>query len=390
MELRMHVLMVLPWYKPEIGGVVHGVSQLAKRLTARGVKVTILVQQPYKTPTRVGSDGDIEVYAFNTRVPVVDGHNFKSFSAFIWYLWPTVRKLRRFLRERQVDLVNVHYPSGQYLYFGLLRRLFGYPLVVAVHGSDIRFQYDAGGLNQCAYKHLLKMSDAVAAVSEDLLEQARQRVSLEHKLTTIMFSGADPEFFSAQGESMSPTQPPYILCVARLHPIKGHDTLLRAFEIVKRTDQSGCQLYLAGGGECEADLRKQIEELGLTGSVRLLGSVNRAELVRLNSAALFAVLASRSEGLPLTIIEAFAAGKTTVATDVGGTKEVVEDGVTGLLAPPDNPQALAEKIRWLLEHPEDRTKMARNARAKVEQRFTWDNNADSYAALFSRLLAGRK
>jgi len=386
----MHVLMVLPWYKPEVGGVVHGVSQLVKRLPARGVKVTILLQQPHSVPTLIGSDGDIEVYAFNTRVPVVEGHRFKSFPAFIWYLWPTVRKLRRFLRERQVDLVNVHYPSGQYLYFGLLRRWFGYPLVVSVHGGDIRFQYDTGGLNQLAYKQLLKLSDAVTAVSGDLLEQAGKRVSLDCKTTMIIFGGAEPEFFATHNDPAPTSQRPYILCVARLHPIKGHNILLRAFKIVKESDQTGCQLYLAGGGELEADVRKQVEELGLTESVRLLGNVDRAELVRLNRLALFVVLASRSEGLPLTIIEAFATGRTAVATDVGGMKEVIEDGVTGLLVPPVDPRALAQKICWLLEHPKDRSKMEQNARARVEQKFTWDRNADSYAALFSRLLAGRK
>lgn len=386
----MHVLIVLPWYKPEVGGVVHGVSQLVKRLPSRGVKVTILIQQANDKPALVGSDGDIDIYAFNTRVPEVEGHRLKSLLAFVWYLCPTVVRLRRFMREQKIDLVNVHYPSGQYLYFGLLRKWFGYPLIVSVHGSDIRFQYDTGGLNQKAYKCLLRMSDAVTAVSADLLDQARHRVPLDDKITETMFGGAEPEFFAASNESPTEHNPPFLLCVARLHPVKGHEVLLRAFKIVKESDHTGCQLYLAGGGELQVDLQRQISELGLTDSVRLLGSVKRAELTRLNRSALFSVLASHSEGLPLTIIEAFATGKTAVATDVGGMKEVVEDGITGLLAPPNNPQVFAERILWLMSHPQDRERMEANARARVEEKFSWDDNADNYSKLFNLLLSRRR
>jgi len=76
-----------------------------------------------------------------------------------------------------------------------------------------------------------------------------------------------------------------------------------------------------------------------------------------------------------------------VATDVGGTKEVVQDGVTGLLAPPNDPFAFAQRILWLLSHPKERAEMELRAHEKVQTFFTWDRGADGYTALFNRLLA---
>ena len=67
----MHVLTVLPWYKPEVGGVVHGVAQLVKRLPSRGVRVTILVQQPYSIPTLVGKDDTGIYHGFRNRMRVL-------------------------------------------------------------------------------------------------------------------------------------------------------------------------------------------------------------------------------------------------------------------------------------------------------------------------------
>jgi len=385
-----HVLIVLPWYKPAVGGVVYGVSQLVERLPAQGVKVTLLLQQPFEIPTRLGVDGDAEIFGFNTRMPIVTTHRIKSAVAFVVYLVRTVRLLRRFMRERKINVINIHFPSGQYFYFGVLKRLFGYPLVISIHGSDIHYGFNTARLNQWAYNRLLRSADALTGVSRDLLVQAGTKVPGLRAQTEVIHGGAPDAFFAVADTPVSDAGRPYIISVARLHPVKGHDTLLQAFRLVKNKDTSGCRLLLVGGGELEGEIRRQIQDMNLVNDIVMLGNVKQSELPLLNRNALFAVLSSRSEGLPLTVIEAFATGRTVVATDVGGVREIVHHGVNGMLAPSDNPPVLAEQIFWMLTHPEERQEMEARAQTLVSVGYTWSANADKYATILRDLISRRR
>ncbi len=378
--------MVMPWYKPAVGGVVYGVSKLVERLPSRGFKVTILLQQPDEQPTFIKSDEGVEIYGFNTRAPYIAHHGLKSIAAFVLLHRRTVERLRHFIGTHQIDLVNVHYPSAQYQYFATIRRKYNVPLVVSVHGSDIQYGFDTAPLNRWVYKRLLRSADHITGVGEKLLGVAQARVPGLRVPTTAIPGGATNDFFEAKDLEVPAEDRPDILCVGRLHTVKGHDILLKAFRIVKDSDTTNCRLTIVGGGELEGDIRAQIAELGLHNDVRMAGMVALEELVHLYRGSLFTVLASRSEGLPLTILEAFATGKTVVATDVGGVSEIVKDGATGLLAPSENPERLAERISWMLSHPEERRKMEVGAQEIVARGYNWETNADSYAAVYRSLI----
>lgn len=390
MTRPIHVLMVLPWYKPAVGGVVHGVSKLVEHLPSRGVKVTLLLQQPDEQPTFLGNDNGADIYGFNTRAPFIAHHGLKSIAAFVLLHGRTVARLWRFIGTHKIDLVNVHYPSAQYQYFATIRRKYDVPLVVSLHGSDIQFGFDTALLNRLVYKRLLRGADHITGVGESLLRVARERVPGLRVPTNAIPGGAVSAYFEAKDLPVESGERPYILCVARLHPVKGHDILLKAFHKVKDSDTSGCRLILAGTGELEAEIRSQVAQLGLQNDVQLAGHVKLEELVKLNRGALFTVLSSRSEGVPLTIIESFATGRTVVATNVGGVSEIVNDGVTGLLAPSQDPETLAEKMRWMLSHPEERRQMELHAQELVARGFTWEANADAYVSLYGKLVAKQK
>ena len=180
------------------------------------------------------------------------------------------------MQNRGIDVVNVHFPSGQYVYFARLKKHHGYPLVVSLHGSDVRLHFDSGGPNRWALASLLRSADRVTAVSAELLDKARSKVRGLRTTMAPIYGGADAEFFDMAQAAPSYGSRPYILCVARLHPIKGHDTLLQAFRLVKDKDQTNCQLYLAGGGDLEPVIRKRVQELELENDVVMLGMVDRA------------------------------------------------------------------------------------------------------------------
>jgi glycosyltransferase involved in cell wall biosynthesis len=169
--------------------------------------------------------------------------------------------------------------------------------------------------------------------------------------------GIDVERF-ATGKASLPRDRPLVGNVARLAPQKGQRTLLEAARLVPEAD-----FVIAGDGELRAELERDAGP-----NVRLLGARHDIPDV-LASLDVFA-FPSRFEGLCLAVIEAQAAGVPVVATPVGGIAETVVDGETGLLVPVDDPEALADKIRFLLEHTEERERLAANARRSAERHST--------------------
>lgn len=155
---------------------------------------------------------------------------------------------------------------------------------------------------------------------------------------------------------------PLVGIVARLVPIKAHEVFLAAAARL-RAVVPGVQFLIVGDGECRAALERQVAALGLAGAVRFLGWW--ADLDRLYADLDVVVLTSRNEGSPVALIEAMAAGVAVVATDVGGVADVVEHGVSGLLAPMDAAADIAAHIATLLADPARRHVMGRRGRAHV-------------------------
>ncbi len=154
--------------------------------------------------------------------------------------------------------------------------------------------------------------------------------------------------------------------VSRLYPVKGIDNLILAFAQVGTT-RTAC-LVIVGEGTERQRLEKMVHEMGV--SDRVIWAGYRAGVPQLLPALDIFVQPSLHEGLPNTVLEGMAAGLPVVATEVGGTPELVVNGMTGLLVPPGNPAALVDAITALSENPEARGSMGRAGRQRVQQHFT--------------------
>jgi glycosyltransferase involved in cell wall biosynthesis len=158
-----------------------------------------------------------------------------------------------------------------------------------------------------------------------------------------------------------------VAAIGALERCKGVDILLEAWaQVVARAPQA--RLVLAGDGSWRTAVKTQITELGLTGSIELLGHVTRAQVSHLLDRSWCLVLPSRSEGLPRVILEAFARGRPVVATRVGGSPELVRDGQTGYLVDPEHADQLAEALLDVLSDPLRATRMGATARHLVVER----------------------
>jgi len=274
---------------------------------------------------------------------------------------PSVTTLVRLLRSARPRLVHVTDVWPQALIAARLARV---PRVLVTHHTPELPRRDnvAGRLWQrlgwAARPEVIYTSEA---------DRERDGRSPSHVVTL----GIDVERF-ASGCAALPKQEgrPLVGNVARLAAQKDHRTLLGAAALMPEAD-----FAIAGEGE----LRDELERAAGP-NVRLLGRRSDVPDV-LASLDVFA-FPSLYEGLCLAVIEAQAAGVPVVATAVGGIKETVVDGETGLLVPARDPEALAAAIRWLLEHPTEAGRLADEARRRAVERYSLQRMIDETLALY--------
>jgi glycosyltransferase involved in cell wall biosynthesis len=193
--------------------------------------------------------------------------------------------------------------------------------------------------------------------------------------------------FRHRMEAMFPTKPRLIVGAAgRLSPEKGFDILVNAVKTMLTEPQSlDCGVVIFGDGVLQESLQKQIDERGLSSSVVLAGFTDQLDQY-MHHFDLF-VQSSHTEGMPSVLLEAMSARTAVVATRVGGTGELVVEGSTGLMVPPNDPNALAEAMQKVLSDDDLRRTMGENGQRRVEQSFALDAQAEAYWELFERLMS---
>jgi glycogen(starch) synthase len=181
-----------------------------------------------------------------------------------------------------------------------------------------------------------------------------------------------------------PLDPPHLLGIGRLVPFKGFDVALQAFRrVLDRLPRA--RLTLAGDGPERTALEHLAARLGVRDAVDFVGWVHPGRVQALMSAATLVLMPSRWEGLPLVALEAQAAGRPVVASRAGGLPEVVVDGETGRLVPPDAPEALADAVLALLARPVELARMGHAARERAARVFDQVRCVDEYAALLEEV-----
>ncbi|MEO8196996.1 MAG: glycosyltransferase [Thermoanaerobaculia bacterium] len=289
------------------------------------------------------------------------------------------------LRELEADIVHVPLYSRASPYLRLAARLAGVPLVVV---EDWSLPAKLPALRRSADRLLRGGARFVAASraqERDLLRSGVPALAI-----AVVHAGVDVARFGSGARSAAraafglAADIPIALVPARLVPAKGHDDLLSALPAVL-AHEPRLQLLFAGQGPLAGALASRLRSEGLERSVRLLGQVE--DMSELYAAADFVVLPSRIEGLPSVLLEAFAARRAVVATDVGGVAEALTDGDEGRLVPAGDRAALAAAVADLATDSVLRERMAERGRARVERDFRLDQATLRLEAVYERWLA---
>ena len=330
LEGAMRVLIFSAAEKSDRGGVQGVVHQLTDHLRGEGHAVVTA------WPDGAGTGGDwrlqLEAGVSKTGRPTAGALIKASFA---------MAKLAARLARLRPDIVNLHYVRGQTIYFLALRRVFGFRLVLSFHGSDY---HEASPALRARLPGWLRSADQVTAVSQELADKV---TGLAPEICVeVIENGVDTRFWTPGPEGRH--EPGLLVAAGRLLMVKGFDVLLAA---LARPETRKSRLVIAGKGSEEANLRRQIAGLGLTGRVELAGHLSRDDMRDLYRRASLFVLPSRREGMPLVLLEAMATGLPVVATAVGGVPEVVGDD-TGALVTPEDPAELATAIGNRIERSE--------------------------------------
>jgi glycosyltransferase involved in cell wall biosynthesis len=269
----------------------------------------------------------------------------------------------------------------------LAARRCGVPVVAIAHGWTgvtwkVRFNEMVDRLVLHGMDCTVCVSGAQAAKVRRALVPARRVVVIRNGIFTAPFDTIDPHYGDLL-RAFFPGRPALIVGAAgRLSPEKGFDQYVEAAALVcMRRPDVGFVLF--GDGPLRGKLQEQVAARGLRDRFILAGF--RSDVDCFLSHLQLAVLSSHTEGLPVAVLEAMAARLPVVATAVGGTPEVIEDGVTGHLIPPGDTAALARRIIDCLADDKERLRMGQRGRRRVEEHFTFAAQARQYKALFERL-----
>ncbi len=288
----------------------------------------------------------------------------------------------RRLRRERIDVLHSH-EFAMNAFGGAAALLARVPALSTIHG---RSWVSERSRRVLAYRVLRRLGIPIVAVSEDLAGFLAQGLDLSRSSLTVVHNGIPlPPLVSTEEHAARravarstlavPPDGPLLVAVGNLYPVKDHATLLRAL-----AQLPSARVAIAGRGEEEGRLRQLAAELGLSDRLHLLGLRDDVDTV-LAAGEVF-VQSSLSEGLPLAVLEAMAAGLPVVATRVGGIAEAVEDGKTGYLAPAADPAALAAALRRVLEANDRGAALGELGRRRAETEFSVEVMTERYRTLY--------
>ncbi len=298
--------------------------------------------------------------------------------------------LAKLMKSRRIAVVNGHNPTGA-MYATFAARMAGVPVVIrtehSIHypGRGFRFY----GPIEAA---ITALADRVICVCEASRTSHASRYRWADAKFVTVLNGISAVAAAprprAEGRAALGLAPDatVALTVGSLTPQKSQDVLLRAFAAA-RARMPGAVLLIAGEGRLEAPLKALHAELGLGDSVRFLGA--RTDVPDLMEACDLFVLSSSREGLSVTLLEAMRARRAALATDVGGNREAVADGVTGAIVPVGDVDRMAAAFAGLLGDPARLAAFGAAGHARWRERFTAEAMVANTETLYREALARR-
>ena len=365
---------------PSLGGSGVVATELGKLLAERGHQVHFIA---HSIPFRLGR---FHRNIFFHEVEVTDYYVFRHPP----YDLALASKMATVARMQQLDVLHVHYALPHAVCAFLARQMVGDHLkvVTTLHGTDITILAQEASLSDLI-RLAINKSDAVTAVSRDLIRETRTLLQIERPIDLTYNFVDQREYYPRdcsvlRAEYAAPDEK-ILMHISNFRPVKRVGDVVEVFR--KVNEALPARLLLVGEGPDLPIIRAKVMELGLGDRVVFLGI--QEEVVQAHSLSDLLLLPSEKESFGLVALEAMACGVPTVASDAGGLPELIAHGQTGYVAPVGDTERMTA---YALELLRDAAKYERFSRACIERarrEFCGDKIAGQYESIYYRVL-GRK
>ena len=366
-----HVLLVLDQFPRTLGGGERIVLKLAALLPQYGYRASILTFSA--DPASAGLQSPpCSVYL----LPLQRTYDLTALRGSL--------ELRKFLREQKIRIVQTFFESSD-LWAGFVTKAMS-------SAKLIWSRRDMGilrtGKHHAAYRLMARAPDRVFAVSEQVRRHCIDVDGIKPSRVQTIYNGLDLADWSSTSSAAKLEGEVLVATVGNIRRVKGHDVFIRAAASVAA--QFPNVTFSIAGDVLEpdyfAELQVLVRDLNLPDRFRFAGGVKDLR-EHLATADVF-VLPSRSEGFSNAIVEAMAASLPVVATNVGGNAEAVQDGVSGVIVPPEDSGALAAAIVHLLSNPAKARQMGAEGKRLVAEKFTTEAMMTQIINVYGSLLKG--
>jgi len=357
------------------GGAERQIFELARRLSKNKYSVTIAsLECEGQAPQKTIESHDCRFVAF----PVKRIYGLSGLLGGFRFI--------KFLKKEKVDiLITYHFSSD--IWGAITAKIAGVPAIIS-NRRDMGFW--RGQRHIQAYKMINRFVSKIVVNAQAIKSLFMKEEGIDERKLWVINNGIDLEGEENRSQDTQlrenlniKEEDTVIIHIANITPVKGHDFLLKAFKVILK-ENSNVKLLIVGADEMNGSVENLVEQLKIGDSVFCLGV--RKDISQLLYISDICVLPSLSEGMSNSIMEYMAAGKPVIATRVGGSPELVEHGVNGLLVEKANEAELADAILELVQDPNKCVEMGKQGYRKIAKGFSMKKMVQSYERLFEELL----
>ena len=294
------------------------------------------------------------------------------------------RRLYRLIKDNRISLVHTHHFT-QLFYAALPARLAGARII---HTEHEFFSFTRSRFSRVMIRSLLRLCDQMTVVGPEVADYFTRTIGIPRERVMVVPNAVDITKFDCDRKAareelgLSPHEV-VIGTVGRLAPEKDQTTLLEAFRKIKG-EHPPVRLVIVGDGRMSEELKSHANRIGVFDRTLFLGY--RRDIPKLLAAMDIFVLSSIREGLPISLIEAMAARKPVVSSDIGSVKDLVKNGQNGILVPPGDATAFGVVLERLIESSELRERLGEAGRCTVEASFSLPAMIQTYESLYCSAL----
>ncbi len=288
----------------------------------------------------------------------------------------TCKRLDAIIAEFKPDIVHSHHRYVTFLLDTFFKRK-----AIILHTEHVL---------RCDKRWLFRYGHFATAVHETVQKNLIDHYKLSADSVVAIpnaIAGLNPQsdrVRSLRAQHSGPQGTSHVLCIGRLEVQKGHKYLIEAVHMMPARLRERLRIFFAGQGSLESALKKEINEKGLQKNFVFLGYCR--EIPEHLSFCDFSILPSLWEGMPLSILEAYSVGRTVIATNIAGSRELIVNGKTGLLVPSRDSQALAKAIEELIVDPYRAQKMGQAAQIFWREHFSFSKVLEQYHQCYEMLI----